>query len=438
MSQRNLLILSLAVALSFACYMRGEQNPYARYVADGLAAIEQGSLEAAPSRELFGGAMEGMIGVLRRHGDAHSQFLSEEEADPLRTEIRQQFGGIGVRLGFEGDPPRLVIVGPPDPGGPAARANLLPGDHILAIDDQPTRAMSMGHVLRRMRGQPGTKVLLSIQQEHKPGPRTVELVREIISIESVLGDRRRADGTWEFQLADDPRIAHVRVAAFGDLTAPELRRVLENVTAAGVEAVALDLRDNAGGALEAAVAVCNILLPAGKTVVETRTRDNKLRQRYATTGDGRFVHLPLAVLVNRNSASAAEIVAACLQDHRRAVVVGERTFGKGTVQQLVSLESGKSILKLTWAYFLRPSGAKIHRAIAGPEEAIWGVVPEPGRERRLSPEEYATYQKYRTDRDLSSNIEPTGAAVGSEHSVSPEFADEQLQLAIDYLRGKLD
>jgi carboxyl-terminal processing protease len=435
MPQRNLLILLLATIASYACYVRGEQNPYARYIADGLAAIGEGSLEPVPDRELFGAAMEGMVGALRRHGDEHSQYLPEEVADPLRTDIRQQFGGIGVRIGFQDEPPRLVIVGPPDPGTPADRANLLPGDQILAIDDRQTEGLTMADVLRLMRGQPGTTVRLLIQQEHAAQPRPVELVREVINIESVLGDRRSDAGGWEFRLAAEPRIAHVRIGSFGDRTAIEFASIVEQATSAGAAAVVLDLRDNAGGALDAAVAVCEMLLPAGKVIVETRGRGRSLRQRYATSVDGRYLDLPLAVVVNRNSASAAEIVAACLQDHDRAVVVGERTYGKGTVQQLVPLESGRSLLKLTWASFWRPSGARIHRAAGNADDGTWGVMPDPAYERPLSPEEYAAYRKYRADRDMAGPRQRAGE--DAEPAATAEFIDEQLQAAVDHLRGKL-
>ncbi|MEX0612899.1 MAG: S41 family peptidase [Pirellulales bacterium] len=438
MPQRNLSILLLATVVSYACYVRGEQNPYARYLADGLAAVEEGSLERVPNGELFSGAMEGMVGVLRRHGDEHSQFIPEEEADPLRTDIRQQFGGIGVRIGFEGEPSRLVIVGPPEPGTPAARANLLPGDRILAIDDRPTEGMNMGEVLRLMRGEPGTKVRLSIQHEHAAEPLPVELVREVINIESILGDRRRHDGGWEFRLADEQRIAHIRIASFGDRTAMELASVVEKVTANGAAAVVLDVRDNAGGALDAAVAVCEMLLPAGKTIVETRGRDQSLRRRYATRLDGRYLDLPVAVVVNQNSASAAEIVAACLQDHQRAIVAGERSYGKGTVQQLVPLESGRSLLKLTWASFWRPSGARIHRIADGAENDTWGVVPDAGFERKLSPEEYAAYREYRASRDMFGLRPGGGTAEDAERPADAGLVDEQLQIAVNYLRGKLD
>jgi carboxyl-terminal processing protease len=378
-----------------------------------------------------------MVGVLNRHGDQHSEFLNQEEADPLRVEIRQQFGGIGVRIGLEGEPPRLTIMGPPDPGSPAALENLRSGDHILSIDGIATAGMNMTEVLKRIRGLPDTKVLLSIQQGGDAQSRSVELVRKVINIESVLGDRRDDEGSWRFQLEADPRIAHIRIASFGERTAGELERVLENVIAHGTKAVVLDLRNDAGGSLDAAVEVCQMLLPAGMKIVETRGQDNQVRASYSSIEDGPFLTLPIAVLVNQDSASAAEIVAACLQDNDRAAIAGQRSYGKGTVQQLIPMQSGKSLLKLTWASFWRPSGDKIHRGTNGKEDETWGVVPDAGLERRLTEQEFEAFLKYRSERD---RIEPVPSEKGdsqAEISAPVEFVDEQLQLAVKHLQSAL-
>jgi carboxyl-terminal processing protease len=152
--------------------------------------------------------------------------------------------------------------------------------------------------------------------------------------------------------------------------------------------------------------------------------------------DGRYLDLPIAVVVNQNSASAAEIVAACLQDHDRAIVAGERTYGKGTVQQLVPLESGRSLLKLTWASFWRPSGARIHRPAGTAEDDTWGVAPTARYERPLSPEEYAAYRKYRTDRDLAT---PRRRSDEPEKlTPTDDFTDEQLEVAVDHLHGEFE
>ncbi len=378
-----------------------------------------------------------MVGVLHKHGDPHSQFLNQAEADPLRSEIHQQFGGIGVRIGFVGDQHRLAIVAPPDPDSPAARAKLQPGDFIVAIDDQPTAGIKMNDVFRLVRGAPGTKLRLSIESPTPPGARTVELVREIINTESVLGDRRDKDGSWQFRLENDPTIALIRITSFGDRTAAEFGNIMQKLTTEGVKAIVLDLRDNPGGSLDAAVAVCEMLLPADKTIVETRGRGQVLLHRYVSTSDGRCVDLPMAVLVDQNSASAAEIVAACLQDHGRAVIVGQRSYGKGTVQQLLPLESGKSLLKLTWASFWRPSGANIHHAAGVPDDAKWGVMPNAGYERKLSPEEYKIFLAYRDKREGFDQLDETSNADQEAAVKAAGFVDKPLQAAVEYLRGKL-
>jgi carboxyl-terminal processing protease len=145
----------------------------------------------------------------------------------------------------------------------------------------------------------------------------------------------------------------------------------------------------------------------------------------------------MAVLVDQNSASAAEIVAACLQDHGRAIVVGQRSYGKGTVQQLLPLESGKSLLKLTWASFWRPSGANIHHAAGAPDEANWGVTPDAGYESKLSPEDYKTYLAYREKRDGLGNINAEGSSDRDVAAKVAGYVDKPLQLAVKYLQSKL-
>jgi carboxyl-terminal processing protease len=434
MPQRNFLILLLAAALSYACYVRGEQNPFARYASSALDAIEDGSLEKVPNEELFSRAMKGMISALREQGDEHSQFIPREDADPFRTELSQQFGGIGVRIRIAGEPPQLSIVGPPEPGTPAARAHLLPDDLILAIDDRPTDGLSMAEVLRLMRGAPGSSVRLTIRHAGETESQSIELVREMITIDSILGDVRRPDGSWEYRLAADPRIGYIRITTFANKTPAELGRVLGQLEDEGVEAVVLDLRDNAGGALDAAVAMCDMFLPPGELIVETRGRDRELRERYVSTGKGRYADLPLAVIVNGDTASASEIMAACLQDHGRAAIVGERTFGKGTVQELIPVESGRSLLKLTTASYWRPSGENIHRMPDATPEDAWGVKPDAGFEVPLTEQQTAAWRQYRSQRDLLNESPAAGAAAAPE----AEFNDGPLQTSVEYLQTLLD
>lgn len=437
MPQRNILILLAAAVLSYTCYVRGDQSQFARYVAGGLATIEEDALQQVPEEELFAGAMEGMIGTLRGHGDEHSLFISEQDAGPFRAELLQQFGGIGVRIRLAGDPPQLMIVGVPEPGTPASRVHILPGDRILTIDDRPTAGLTMAEVLRLMRGAPGTSIRLTILHAADQQLETIDLVRETIMIDSILGDLREADGKWRFRLAADPRIAYIRVTTFANKTATELGLVLARLSAQGVEAVVLDLRDNSGGALDAAVEVCDMFLPPGLLIVETRGRDRELRDRYVSSG-GSYAELPLAVIVNRQSASASEIVAACLQDHGRAVVVGERSFGKGTVQELIPMESGRSLLKLTSASYWRPSGKNIHRMPDTTPDDPWGVRPDSGFAVPITEQEYLAYRTYRSQRDLLEGSPTTDGSGDAAETAEADFSDRALEKAVEHLRSMLD
>lgn len=436
MPQRNLLLLFLAVVASYVCYVRSEHDPYCRYATIGLAAIQHSALEPATSKDLFAGAMEGMVGVLRKHGDPHSQFLSEAQAGPLRDEIHQQVGGIGVRLRFDGKPPVPLVAGPIRPDTPAGKAKILIGDQILKIDGTPTVGLNASDVIARLTGDLGTAVELTLQRRGNSNERVVMLERALIQVDSLFGDRRGKDGNWLFPLESDPRIAHLRVVTFGDRTAQEFAAIIPHLLEQGVRGIVLDLRDNAGGSLGSAVAICDMLLPAGKTIVETRGREQVLHERYATKVNGVYRELPLAIIINQNSASAAEIVAACLQDHSRAVVVGERSFGKGTVQQLVPI--GKGLLKLTWASFRRPSGAIVDRRQNAPS-ATWGVQPDKGFECELSRADYAVYADYRNlrdENDLSPSNENTDLA--KRKAAAEKFVDRPLGMAQKYLESKFN
>lgn len=446
MPQRNLIVLLIGTAVCLACFAAAERNPYARYLSRSLATIDRESLERVPDEELYNNAMKAMVDVLHKHGDEHSQFFERDQADPLRAEMRQQFGGIGVRIRFLGDPPELVVVGAPEPGTPAARAEIRSGDHMLEIDGQGTKGMSMLDILKLMRGEPGEPLRLLVRHADAEHPELKTLKREVIMVDSILGDRRTAEGDWEFRLEDEPRIAHVRLTTFGNKSTEELESALDRLTKEGVRGAVLDLRDDAGGALETAVAICDMLLPAGLTIVEIRGRDGVVDDRTVSTGEGRFQKLPVVVLVNQNSASASEIVAACLQDHRRAAVAGQRTYGKGTVQKLIPVESGRSLLKLTTASYWRPSGRNIHRTPEAKESDDWGVSPDPGLDVPLSDEEYERYLEYRAARDLWGDL-PTELsdrdgkdddASEADDAPAEPFQDRQLQKAVEHLRNQLD
>ena len=440
MSNRNMLLLILAATISYACYVRAEQNPYARYVLAGFSMIDRWALQEAPDQRLFEGAMHGMVATLRQYGDEHSQFIDQRQREDFQTDLKQEFGGVGVRIRMLGDPSRLTIIGPPEPGTPAFRADIRSGDQIVAIDHQPTSGLAMLDVLHHMRGAPGTLITLSILHQGSTKQVDIDLRRETITVDSILGDLRDEDGSWIFRLAIDPRIAVIRITKFGDKTVAELTSVLATLTDQGVAALVLDMRDNYGGALDAATAISDMFLHGGEAIVTTRGRDERVRDRYVATGQGIYTDLPLAILINHNSASASEIVAACFQDHRRAVVIGQRSYGKGTVQRLMRVESGRSLLKLTSATYWRPSGVNIHRMPGDELDAPWGVSPNFEFAVVLDETEYLNWRKYRRRRDLFANQEAGDlvAQMEKEDGKLPRsFTDRALDRAVEYLRERL-
>jgi carboxyl-terminal processing protease len=441
MSRRNLLLLLGALLASYTCYVRAEQNPYARYVAAGFSIIDRWALGDTPDQTLFNAAMDGMVDVLRKGGDEHSEFIDARHASLFRQEIDQEFGGVGIRLHVLGDPPLPMVIGPPEPNSPAAEAGVHVGDRVLAVNGESTAGLTINEVTALVRGPVESPVKLTLRMAGKDETRDVTLNRAVIVVDSVLGDVRGPDGRWNFIVCEEPRIAYARITKFGDKTAAEIALIVQQLTAGPerLEALILDVRDDPGGSLDAAVDVSDLFLRAGQTIVTTRGRDEKVLDRRLATGSGN-ADLPLAVLIDRNSASASEILAACLQDYQRAVIVGERSYGKGTVQRLMPVESGRSLLKLTSATYWRPSGKNIHRMPDDSADAEWGVTPDPELTVQLTDEEYDAWRKARIRRDLVGDDEDSELASALnlvEGEVPAEFEDRILERAIEHLQAPL-
>ncbi len=431
MSHRNLLLLLTAALISYVCYVRAEQNPYARYVAGGFSIIDRWALQEAPDQELFDAALEGMVDVLHKYGDTHSEFIDAQHCSDFTEEYQQEFGGVGIRLRLLGKPPMPTVIGLPAPDAASFDADVHLADRILAVDGRSTTGLDLEAVRGMVRGAVDETVTLTLLTPGSDKSRDVTLKRAVITVESVLGDLHGADGRWRHMVRVQPRIGYVRIIKFGDKTVAELGRVLADLQRDGVEGLVLDVRDNPGGPVDAAVDVSDMFLPAGRTIVTTLGRDGVERDRSVSTGSGAYPDLPMAVIVDRNSASASEIVAACLQDHRRAAIVGERSYGKGTVQRLMRIESGRSLLKLTSATYRRPSMKKIHRMPGEDESAEWGVSPDPGLEVKLPRGEYRVWRKYRERRDLLGEDRESELAKELETAdgkIPEDFRDQSLEL----------
>lgn len=313
--------------------------------ADGLIEehyVDRGAIR--PQRMTYA-AIGGMVDSLGDTG--HSVFLTPEMVREGKQELQGRFPGIGAEVRMRG---KLVVIVAPLDGSPAQKAGLRAGDVIFKVDGRDIAGETLEQVVRGIRGPAGTKVTLSVRDPGTDSTRSVELVRAVIHPRRV---------SW--RLVPGTRIADLRIAAFSEGTAKSLRKAIEELRAAGASAVVLDLRDNPGGLLEPAVAVASEFLPGGNVLLEKDSR-GKLQPVAVENEKGRL-KLPMAVLVNAGTASAAEIVSGALQDARRGVVVGQKTFGTGTVLEEFGLPDG-SALMLAVREWLTPDGHTIwHKGI---------------------------------------------------------------------------
>ncbi|HKX39367.1 MAG TPA: S41 family peptidase [Burkholderiales bacterium] len=319
-----------------------------------FGAIKTNYVEAVEDRRLITEAINGMLTGL----DPHSAYLDAEAFKELQVGTQGQFGGLGIEVGMEDG---FVKVISPIEDTPAYRAGVKPNDLIIKLDETPVKGMTLNDAVKRMRGKPNTQITLTISRKGESAPIVVTLTRAIIRVQSVKSK------------VIEPGYAWVRVSQFQEQTAEHLVRHLDTVFKQGaVKGLVLDLRNDPGGLLHGAVAISSAFLPAKTLVVSTDGRADDARKKffaspddYARRGDDVLKNLPQAaktvpmvVLVNGGSASASEIVAGALQDHKRAKVIGTQTFGKGSVQTIMPLGNNTAI-KLTTARYYTPGGRSI-------------------------------------------------------------------------------
>ena len=458
MPKRNLFIVLVMLAGSVVAWLARDHAGHGRRFAEALAGIERGHLEPVDPRGLFDTAMAAVFATL----DEHSAWLGTDGREPRGAVAEREFGGVGIELAAA-DPLRGIAVVGPVLASPAWHAGIAAGDRILAIDGIPAGQFTLEEACRRLRGVPGTTVSLTVASAAggtdaaAATTREVPLRRERVEMETVLGDRRRPDGSWEWMVEGEPGVALLRITSFGDRTAEAVRsavdaiavRMAADASAAGDAAAAaglliVDLRGNAGGQAAAAVEVCDLFLddgvivstrrrsPAGGNAAVSATSDTRRATRGAAVPD-----VPMAVLVDGLTAHVAEVVAACLQDHRRAVVVGSRTFGHGTVQSIVPLADGSGSFRLTTAEYLRPGGGAIHRwDTPGGDDSAWGVSPDAGAAITPTGRQLEAWRDWRRQRDLVPAKHDGAVAVDPPSlAVLPRRVDAVLTRAIDVLRG---
>jgi carboxyl-terminal processing protease len=331
--------------------------------------IRKRYVEEVDDDQLVRGAIEGMLHNL----DPFSAYFSEEEYGDFQRHAAGSYDGVGIELGVA--PGGELIIISPIEGGPAFSAGVLPGDQILEIDGEPAENLTPYEASKQILGNAGTTVTLKVRHtENGGGVESFTLTRATITLHSVNGWSRNTEGAWNYWIDPNRRLAYVRVSHFIPETVGSLDKVVEESLTDGMQGFILDLRGNPGGLLESAVEMADRFLDDG-IIVTTRGRWSQADQVVARS-EGTYPQFPMVVLVDRFSASGAEIVAGALRDHGRATVIGERTFGKGTVQNVIELEDHSSALRLTTAYYYLPNGECIHRTQQAEKEGKWGVEPD--------------------------------------------------------------
>lgn len=349
---------------------RDELTTHFAPMLDARAQILKRSAEPIDDARLTqAAAAAGIDAMIRALGDPYAAYLDREAFREFRKQTEGVFGGIGVDV--QAVPEGLRILSRVR-GSPAERAGLMPGDVILAIDDYRAAELGLVDGVNRLSGTPGTPVRLSVRRADGRVD-DLQLVRDIIQINPIRGWSRRPGGGWRLWLDEPRRIAYVRVIKFMPNVVRQLDAVIEPLLERGLSALVLDLRENTGGLLRTAIDVADRFLDRG-IIVATRGPKAEAREWFAQPEDT-YPPVRVVVLVNRATASAAEIVAGALKDHRRALIVGERTYGKGSVQELISLQDQQTAIKITTGFYYLPSGRCLQKRAGASAGDEWGVEP---------------------------------------------------------------
>jgi carboxyl-terminal processing protease len=443
-------IIVLGLAISESAPLREKDKDYelVRLVVDVLDEVDHKyvqELDQDRKRKL----VEDMINGGLERLDPHSSYINPKEYKQFTKQQKGKFGGVGIQISTDRQSGALTVVSPMV-GTPAYEAGVLAGDIIVKIDGKSTENMRLGEAVEMIQGDPGQKITLTVIHEGSKEMVDLEMKRAIIEVQSVLGDVRKADNPkeWDFFIDKTNKIAYIRLIGFSENTAADLRKVIEQLQEEGVRGVILDLRNNPGGLLRSAVAVCDMFLTEGR-IVSTRGR-NKAEEVYDAKEEGTLLlpakNYPMVILINKYSASASEIVSAALQDHKRAIVIGERSYGKGSVQNIIELKEpgGMGALKLTTASYWRPSGKNIHRFPDSKDTDEWGVKPDEGFKIDMKDEERLQYVIHRRDRDIvhGKSGTPPPAKPKTEKDKAKDkdkkpFEDRVLNKALEYLRGEI-
>lgn len=394
-----------------------EVYQYLKLFSDVMSIVQDNYVEKVDQKKLMYGAINGML----RELDPHSSFMKPEDYKELQIETKGKFGGLGIEITIRDN--ILTVVSPLE-DTPADKAGIQANDQIVKIDDTTTQDMSLMDAVQKMRGPKGSKVKLTILRKGEHKPVEYELTRDIISIQSVKSREL------------EPGFGYIRISSFQSGTAAELRKSLNQLESgeSGLNGLILDLRNDPGGLLDQAVEVSDEFLDEG-LIVYTGGRLENQKMRFEAHKKGKPRTFPIVVLVNSGSASASEIVAGALQDHKRAIIMGEQTFGKGSVQTVIPLNDG-SALRLTTSLYYTPSGTSIQAKGITPDI----VVRKENGKGDDSPAPGDDLTRIR-EKDLPRHMENMKPDSQGKDEVSRAEAkklvdsDNQVRRALDLLKG---
>ncbi len=406
----TVLMLSKWSLLESVGAQEDEHYKRLKVFAEAITLLKENYVEEVDDKELVYGAIKGMLNSL----DPHSSFMTPEAYKEMQVDTKGEFGGLGIQIGIKDN--MLTIIAPIE-DTPAFKAGVKAGDRIIKINGESTKDLSLYDAVTKLRGPKGSSVTITIMREGFEKPKDITIIRDIIKIKSVKS-----------KIFDDG-IGYIRLLQFQQKTASELEDTLMMLQKDGINSLILDLRNNPGGLLNSAVDVTSFFLPPEKLVVSIKGKKDE-KTDFSTTGNEHYFDNPMVVLVNEGSASASEIVAGALQDWDRALIIGAKTFGKGSVQTIIPLSDG-SALRLTTALYYTPEGRSIQAT---------GIVPDiivelkaPGDVKKhpvLREKDLEKHIENETIKDTEKEEEP--AEVPLEVS---EEDDTQLQRAIDILKG---
>jgi carboxyl-terminal processing protease len=408
---------------------RDNDYAFVRTLMDIDRQVVNNYVEPVDNSKLETGAINGLLGQL----DPFTIYVPPSKQEEFDNTLEGSFKGVGIQLN-QRDDGKVQVVTPID-GSPAFKAGIEAGDIIEKVNGDSIEGLRLEDVMKKVKGAIGTPVTLTVLHENSPTMVDLTMTRQEVIVPTVKGYSRNPDNSWDYFATDDPKIGYIRLTQFTPDSFENMKQVLTQMLSSGMKGLVMDLRWNPGGRLDEAEKIVNLFIDHG-VIVSTEGR-NRPKEVKTATAAGTLPYFPMVVLINEGSASASEIVAGSLKDNRRALIVGTRSYGKGSVQELIPLDGNGGELKLTVAYYYLPSGRLVHRK---KDATDWGVDPQidvpmdEATEKAVADQRYEQESMLRPTPKLTTKPTTRSAAATTSPTTQP-VVDTQLKTGVDSLRS---